>query len=1046
METRIRRVEGFMGTPPEPLKTTIFQALEKIDTLQKLVNKIPSFIEGRIVSMGEDLGILTDVVDLKIDVINTELSVLKRAIGDRLVDFRVVGGPDSEKKKSKDGGKDKGKTGKYGKDGKSKFKKAKDVASGSKPKESQPEIDRSRKGCFICGGDHRKRDFPKRSKLNALMAEDDDSGKDVGRSQVNPLQLLSTIQEKSTNHKGLMYVKIIVNGKVVMTMIDTGATHNFVAEQEIQKLSLNVLEHSSRIKAVNLEAKQIKGMATVDLVIGSWHGQCKLIAIPLDDFDIILGMQFLISANGVFPSDDPGPSNNKNGCLSAMQVKKGLKYGEMTYLATMVEIKKDVFQEEVPDAIAALLVEFEDIFPSKIPKKFPLRRAIDHKIELEPRARPLAMAPYRMNPTELVELRRQLDEFWMLTDASDRAIGGVLVHDKHPIALEIRKLKDAEMRYSTNEKEMTGVIHCLDAWKHYLLGTKFTVADKHNDVADALSRKAVEEYVAALTLIESDFLERIRESSQNDAGYLKLVEQVGVGHIRKYWLNDGLSYAKDGRAYMPSGPLRRQLLRETHDPQWVGHPGIDRMLALLSHRYYWPKMEYDVEAYVRTCLMCQLDKSEHKKETGLLQPLPIPERPWQSVSMDFILGFPKVNRMASIFVVVDRFSKYGVFIPAPNACLAETAADLSFKHVAKYFELPEDIISDRDTRFTGRFWTALFNMMGTELKFSTAYHPQTDGQMEQINQLLEEYLRHYVSASQKNWVELLDMAQFCYNLLKSSATGISPFELVYGLQPMTHHEIVAKRTGGKSPAAYRFARAKQELLDEAKDSLSKAQRRMTKYANLGRRDVEFSVGENVLLKLTPQIWKKISSKTVHRGLIPKYDGPFEILKKVGNVAYRLRLPDKLRIHPTIHVSFLKKYHKDALKETRKQAARALPLIRQEFDKDVQRILSHCTKGQSKKNRKTYYLVHWKGESEEDATWERDVTLWQFEKKIDELAKFLGRMLDSGLSYSAIGKKDSTVCGQDREMARRVSEESVRGRKAITKQLSNVCETCAAVMS
>ncbi|KAG8371595.1 hypothetical protein BUALT_Bualt13G0104300 [Buddleja alternifolia] len=155
------------------------------------------------------------------------------AAADHLVDFRVVGGPDSEKKKSKDGGKDKGKNGKYGKDGKSKFKKAKDAASGSKPKESQPEIDRSRKGCFICGGDHRMRDCPKRSKLNALMAEDDDSGKDVAPSRVNPLQLLSAIQRKSPNHKGLMYVKISVNGKVVMAMIDTGATHNFVAEREI---------------------------------------------------------------------------------------------------------------------------------------------------------------------------------------------------------------------------------------------------------------------------------------------------------------------------------------------------------------------------------------------------------------------------------------------------------------------------------------------------------------------------------------------------------------------------------------------------------------------------------------------------------------------------------------------------------------------------------------------------------------------------------------------------------------------------------------------
>ncbi|KAG8380918.1 hypothetical protein BUALT_Bualt06G0066600 [Buddleja alternifolia] len=268
-----------------------------------------------------------------------------------------------------------------------------------------------------------------------------------------------------------MYVKITVNGKVVMVMIDTGATHNFVAEREIQKLGLNVSEHSSRIKAVNSEAKPIKGMATVDLVIGSWHGQSNAFVCPRAGGLLFVDVE--CNVKGIFPSDDPGPSNNKNDCLSAIQVKKGLKHGETTYLATMVEIKKDVFQE-VPDKIAALLVDFEDIFPSELPKELPPIRAIDHKIELEPGAKPPAMAPYRMNLAELVELRRQLDElleaglavssepvlilpefdkpFEVQTDASDQAIGGVLVQDKHPVAFESCKLKDAEMRYSTHEK------------------------------------------------------------------------------------------------------------------------------------------------------------------------------------------------------------------------------------------------------------------------------------------------------------------------------------------------------------------------------------------------------------------------------------------------------------------------------------------------------------------------------------------------------------------------------------------------------------------
>ncbi|KAL0393056.1 UNVERIFIED_CONTAM: RNA-directed DNA polymerase [Sesamum radiatum] len=462
----------------------------------------------------------------------------------------------------------------------------------------------------------------------------------------------------------------------------------------------------------------------------------------------------------------------------------------------------------------------------------------------------------------------QFDKSFVQVDASDQALGSVLVQDKHPIAFESRKLKDAELRYSTHKKEMTAVIHCLDAWRHYLLGTKFMVVTdnvantyfktqrklspkqarwqeflgefdfewvhrpgKHNDVADALRRKLVEEYIVALTVV------------------------------------DELLYAKGGRVFMPTGTLRRRLLRETHDPQWAGYPRIDRMVALLARRYYWPRMEEDVEAY---------------KCPG------------------------------SLFL----WALFRVLL--------------------------------RDARFTRRFWTTLFSIMGTELKFSTANHPQTDGQTERVNALVEDYLRYYVSASEQNWVDLLDVAQFSYNLHKSSATGMSPFELAYGQQPTTPNEISVQKTGGKCPAAYRFARSKQELLDEAKDSLAKAQRRMKKYADMVSRHVEFSIGDQKLLKLAPQVLNKISSKSVHRGLIPKYDGPFEVMSKVGSLAYRLKLLDRLKIHPTFHVSFLKKFHQDLLDTARQQTQRAPPVIRKEFEKMVLKILDHRTMGQSKK--------------------------------------------------------------------------------------------------
>ncbi|KAL4297430.1 hypothetical protein GQ457_12G018750 [Hibiscus cannabinus] len=154
-------------------------------------------------------------------------------------------------------------------------------------------------------------------------------------------------------------------------------------------------------------------------------------------------------------------------------------------------------------------------------------------------------------------------------------------------------------------------------------------------------------------------------------------------------------------------------MKESHDSKWAGHPGIHHTTTLLADKYYWPHMGRDVEAYVKTCLMCKQNKVEAGKPMGLLQPLPIPERPWKSISMDFIIGLPKVDDFSSIMVVVDRFSKYATSIPASKVCPAEEAARLFLKHVVKYWGVLKTIVSDRDTRFTGRFWTELFKLEGS---------------------------------------------------------------------------------------------------------------------------------------------------------------------------------------------------------------------------------------------------------------------------------------------------------------------------------------------
>ena len=182
-----------------------------------------------------------------------------------------------------------------------------------------------------------------------------------------------------------------------------------------------------------------------------------------------------------------------------------------------------------------------------------------------------------------------------------------------------------------------------------------------------------------------------------------IVKQIKEGKTRKFFLRDGFLFFGN-RLYVPkSSGLRRHLLKECHDSPWAGHPGMRRSLALLERVFFWEKMREDVEEYVHTCIICQQDKLDTQRQGGLLQPLPIPERPWMSVSMDFITQLPQVQGYNGIMVMVDHFSKYVVFVPTKMHCGAERTVELFFKNIVKYWGMPLSIVSDRDPRFTSRF-------------------------------------------------------------------------------------------------------------------------------------------------------------------------------------------------------------------------------------------------------------------------------------------------------------------------------------------------------
>jgi len=187
---------------------------------------------------------------------------------------------------------------------------------------------------------------------------------------------------------------------------------------------------------------------------------------------------------------------------------------------------------------------------------------------------------------------------------------------------------------------------------------------------------------------------------------------------------------------------------------------------------------------VKTYLTCQQNGTLNKKQAGLLQPLPIPEGPWESVSMDFMVSLPPSRGFDTIMVVVDQFNKMAHFIPTKDEATGQEMGRLFFTHVFKHHGLPKDIVSDRDSKFTSKFWRALWKQMGSELKMSISFRPQIDGQTERVNLVIQQFLKNYVATDQQDWVDHLELAEFCYNNSEHSTPRSTPFQMVTGKSPI----------------------------------------------------------------------------------------------------------------------------------------------------------------------------------------------------------------------------------------------------------------------
>ncbi|KAG7533313.1 Dynamin GTPase effector [Arabidopsis thaliana x Arabidopsis arenosa] len=341
--------------------------------------------------------------------------------------------------------------------------------------------------------------------------------------------------------------------------------------------------------------------------------------------------------------------------------------------------------------------------------------------------------------------------------------------------------------------------------------------------------------------------------------------------------NDGYLF-KDKRLCIPQGSMRELLIREAHEGGLMGHFGRDKTLGVLMDHFYCLRLKRDVERFCSKCITCLKAKSRSHPH-DLYMPLPIPNLPWVDISMDFVLGLPKINNKDSIFVVVDRFSEMAHFIPCNKTNDATQTADLFFKEVVRLHGVPRTIVSDRDTKFLSHFWKTLWRKLGTKLLFSTTCHPQTDGQTEVVNRTLSTLLR----------------------------SMLSPFEVVYGFNPETLVNLsplpqpVYSSAEGETRADFI-----KKLHQRVKDSLEKKSEKNKQHADKNRKEVTFEPGDWVCLHMRKERFPKERKSK----LSPRGDGPFRVLEKINDNAYKLELPGELTISPTFNVADLSPYNAD----------------------------------------------------------------------------------------------------------------------------------------
>ncbi len=395
--------------------------------------------------------------------------------------------------------------------------------------------------------------------------------------------------------------------------------------------------------------------------------------------------------------------------------------------------------------------------------------------------------------------------FIVEVDASEVGVGAVLsqrsISDNrvHPCSFFSRSLSSAERNYDVGNRELLAVKLALEEWRHWLEGSKhpFIVWTDHKNLSYLQQAKRLNPRQARWALfftrfnfvisyrpgsknVKADALSRQYDCAQrNRSPELIIPKKRILAPIRRS-IEDCVREALHG-AYIPdevpTGCLfvpketRLEVLQWGHTSPLAGHSGMERTLDFVQRRFWWPEMLRDVRSFVQACPVCAQQKSSNQRPAGLLHPLPIPQRPWSHISMDFITGLPVSEGNSVVLVVVDRFSKAAHFIALPKLPSAKDTAEIVLQNVVRIHGIPVDIVTDRGPQFMSRYWRAFWSLFGSSVSLSSGFHPQSNGQTERVNQELEKYLRCFTSHQPSSWSRFLVWAELAHNTLRSSSVN-----------------------------------------------------------------------------------------------------------------------------------------------------------------------------------------------------------------------------------------------------------------------------------